>query len=173
MSIDISYPGRASPMQSKKNPQVRQRTTWKRNNLGTIIRHRRWIASGTAQRTHSAPFCSSRSCDAENRDNRNLPAWICGNGRFLAYHRRNHAANDLGAKGRQSQRPIAGDRIPWRLRLRHDRHQGNGRLTPIAPQQVGRFLRFDYSGHGRSSGKFTDGTIGQWRDDALQRARPA
>ncbi|MFK7793345.1 MAG: alpha/beta hydrolase [Devosiaceae bacterium] len=27
-------------------------------------------------------------------------------------------------------------------------------------------LRFDYSGHGASSGAFTDGTIGSWRDDA-------
>ncbi len=29
------------------------------------------------------------------------------------------------------------------------------------------FLRFDYSGHGESSGDFADGTIGRWRDDAL------
>lgn len=29
------------------------------------------------------------------------------------------------------------------------------------------FLRFDYRGHGESSGKFTDGTVGLWRDDAL------
>jgi pimeloyl-ACP methyl ester carboxylesterase len=29
------------------------------------------------------------------------------------------------------------------------------------------FLRFDYSGHGESSGKFTDGTIGAWADDAM------
>jgi pimeloyl-ACP methyl ester carboxylesterase len=29
------------------------------------------------------------------------------------------------------------------------------------------FLRFDYQGHGLSSGHFTDGTIGLWRDDAL------
>ena len=28
-------------------------------------------------------------------------------------------------------------------------------------------LRFDYSGHGESSGDFSDGTIGRWRDDAL------
>lgn len=28
-------------------------------------------------------------------------------------------------------------------------------------------LRFDYAGHGASSGRFTDGTIGTWRDDAL------
>lgn len=29
------------------------------------------------------------------------------------------------------------------------------------------FTRFDYSGHGESSGKFEDGTIGGWLDDAL------
>ena len=29
------------------------------------------------------------------------------------------------------------------------------------------FVRFDYSGHGESSGDFLDGTIGSWRDDAV------
>ncbi len=29
------------------------------------------------------------------------------------------------------------------------------------------FLRFDYSGHGESAGRFEDGTIGQWAEDAL------
>ena len=29
------------------------------------------------------------------------------------------------------------------------------------------FLKFDYSGHGSSSGFFTDGCIGDWADDAL------
>lgn len=29
------------------------------------------------------------------------------------------------------------------------------------------FLRFDYTGHGQSSGDFEDGTIGQWADDAI------
>ena len=28
------------------------------------------------------------------------------------------------------------------------------------------FLRFDYSGHGQSSGRFTDGCIGDWAEDA-------
>jgi len=28
-------------------------------------------------------------------------------------------------------------------------------------------LRFDYSGHGESDGRFEEGTIGQWTDDAL------
>ncbi|MBR3369649.1 MAG: alpha/beta hydrolase [Rhodobacteraceae bacterium] len=29
------------------------------------------------------------------------------------------------------------------------------------------FLRFDYSGHGQSSGAFTDGCIGDWAEDAM------
>ncbi len=29
------------------------------------------------------------------------------------------------------------------------------------------FLRFDYFGHGQSSGDFTDGTIGRWAEDAI------
>lgn len=29
------------------------------------------------------------------------------------------------------------------------------------------FLRFDYSGHGQSSGAFRDGTIGDWATDML------
>jgi len=29
------------------------------------------------------------------------------------------------------------------------------------------FLRFDYSGHGESSGRFEDGSIGDWHDDTL------
>jgi len=33
-------------------------------------------------------------------------------------------------------------------------------------QGVG-FIRFDYLGHGQSSGRFEDGTIGRWRNDAL------
>ena len=29
------------------------------------------------------------------------------------------------------------------------------------------YLRLDYSGHGNSGGRFEDGTISIWRDDAL------
>jgi len=29
------------------------------------------------------------------------------------------------------------------------------------------YVRFDYSGHGQSSGDFADGTISRWRDDAV------
>jgi pimeloyl-ACP methyl ester carboxylesterase len=34
-------------------------------------------------------------------------------------------------------------------------------------EQSRQFTRFDYFGHGASSGRFEDGTIGRWRDDTL------
>ena len=35
-------------------------------------------------------------------------------------------------------------------------------------RKVGRaYVRFDYAGHGESSGKFEEGTIGEWAEDAL------
>lgn len=40
-------------------------------------------------------------------------------------------------------------------------------LSNWAAERGRGFLRFDYSGHGASSGRFEDGTISQWRDDAL------
>ncbi|MGR3661669.1 MAG: alpha/beta hydrolase [Paracoccaceae bacterium] len=39
-------------------------------------------------------------------------------------------------------------------------------LEDWAKAQGRAFLRFDYSGHGQSSGKFTDGAIGDWAEDA-------
>ena len=41
-------------------------------------------------------------------------------------------------------------------------------LENWAKQQGRAFLRFDYSGHGQSSGAFQDGCIGEWADDAQQ-----
>lgn len=41
-------------------------------------------------------------------------------------------------------------------------------LEGWARDQGRAFLRFDYSGHGQSSGVFADGCIGEWADDAQQ-----
>ncbi len=41
-------------------------------------------------------------------------------------------------------------------------------LEDWAREQGRAFLRFDYSGHGESSGKFADGCIGDWAEDALE-----
>ncbi|MEK6733755.1 MAG: alpha/beta hydrolase, partial [Pseudomonadota bacterium] len=40
-------------------------------------------------------------------------------------------------------------------------------LSSYAEQRDYDFIRFDYSGHGNSSGNFIDGTIGSWLDDTL------
>jgi len=40
-------------------------------------------------------------------------------------------------------------------------------LESYCQQRGQAFLRFDYTGHGQSSGAFEDGCIGQWSDDAL------
>ena len=40
-------------------------------------------------------------------------------------------------------------------------------LEAYARQRGQAFLRFDYQGHGQSSGVFADGTIGLWHSDAL------
>ena len=41
-------------------------------------------------------------------------------------------------------------------------------LQDWAARQGRAFLRFDYSGHGQSSGDFLDGCIGDWAQDALE-----
>jgi pimeloyl-ACP methyl ester carboxylesterase len=40
-------------------------------------------------------------------------------------------------------------------------------LESWAKREGRAFLRFDYLGHGQSSGRFEDGTIGRWLDDSL------
>jgi pimeloyl-ACP methyl ester carboxylesterase len=40
-------------------------------------------------------------------------------------------------------------------------------LEAFCREKGRRFLRFDYTGHGQSSGNFRDGTIGGWKQDAL------
>lgn len=40
-------------------------------------------------------------------------------------------------------------------------------LAGHSMEQNRAFVRFDYSGHGASDGRFEDGSISQWRDDAL------
>lgn len=40
-------------------------------------------------------------------------------------------------------------------------------LEKFCKEQGRAFLRFDYEGHGESSGKFEEGTIGKWKDNAM------
>ncbi|WP_138379111.1 alpha/beta hydrolase [Luteithermobacter gelatinilyticus] len=40
-------------------------------------------------------------------------------------------------------------------------------LEDFCRQRGQAYVRFDYSGHGKSSGRFEEGTIGRWKEDAL------
>jgi len=52
--------------------------------------------------------------------------------------------------------------------LRSDMSGGKAVALEAMCRRHGRaFLRFDYSGHGLSEGRFEDGTVGQWRGDAI------
>lgn len=87
-------------------------------------------------------------------------------GRYLAYHRRNHAANDLGENGKQLQGQLPG--IVFLGGFASDMTGTKAMALDAYCAATGRaYVRFDYSGHGQSSGKFTDGTIGGWRDDVI------
>jgi len=80
------------------------------------------------------------------------PSWLeTGAGRRLAYHR--HAGTGPGIVffgGFKSD--MEGTKALW--------------LEDWARAQGRAFLRFDYSGHGQSSGAFTEGCIGDWAADA-------
>lgn len=72
-------------------------------------------------------------------------------GRRLAYHRS----------------PGQGPGIVFLTGLRSDMTGDKAtRLHAFAQAQGRAFLRFDYSGHGASPGRFEDGTIGAWMEDA-------
>jgi pimeloyl-ACP methyl ester carboxylesterase len=52
--------------------------------------------------------------------------------------------------------------------FRSDMAGGKATYLEAHCRRLGRaYLRFDYRGHGASSGRFADGTIGGWHDDAL------
>jgi len=66
------------------------------------------------------------------------------------------------------RRPGAGPCIVWLGGFRSDmRATKAGALDALCARMGRAFLRFDYSGHGESGGRFEDGTIGLWLADAL------
>lgn len=79
-----------------------------------------------------------------------------GDGEYIAY-RVTMPAKPAGETG-----------IVWLGGFKSD--MGGTKVSALANWAAGAgraLLRFDYFGHGQSSGRFIDGTIGRWRDDAL------
>lgn len=64
--------------------------------------------------------------------------------------------------------PGAGPELVFLCGLRSDMGGTKAcRLRALAEARGWAFTRFDYRGHGASSGRFEDGTIGAWLDDTL------
>lgn len=74
-------------------------------------------------------------------------------GRRIAYHRTDGAGPQVVFLG-----GLKSDMQGTKALYLEDWAQRNGRA----------FLRFDYSGHGDSSGAFTEGCIGDWAEDAAE-----
>lgn len=61
-----------------------------------------------------------------------------------------------------------GPTLIWCGGLKSDMEGGKAtHLHDWAIHQARSYIRFDYFGHGQSSGAFTDGTISQWADDVV------
>jgi pimeloyl-ACP methyl ester carboxylesterase len=80
------------------------------------------------------------------------PRWLQRAGYRLAYRR---------LEGR-------GPTVVWLGGFRSDMIGTKAEALADWAERSGRaYVRFDYFGHGESEGRFEDGTIGRWRDDAL------
>lgn len=81
-------------------------------------------------------------------------------GRRLAYSR-TAPAPGTAARGVVFLGGLSSDMTGTKALFLEDWARGTGRA----------FLRFDYTGHGRSSGRFEDGTVGEWAQDAVDAIR--
>ena len=83
----------------------------------------------------------------------------------------NESAGEIdGPNGRLAFRSIsgAGPAIVWLGGFRSDMNGSKAEAIAQWAAVNGRsFLRFDFSGHGQSDGRFEDGTISSWLEDAL------
>jgi pimeloyl-ACP methyl ester carboxylesterase len=65
-------------------------------------------------------------------------------------------------------RPGRGPGVVWLGGFMSDMRSTKAEALDAWASETGRaFLRFDYSGHGESGGRFEEGTISRWREDAL------
>src|ERR671921_1492549 len=65
-------------------------------------------------------------------------------------------------------RPGAGPTIFWLGGFRSDMRSTKAEALDAWAAQTGRaYVRFDYSGHGESSGAFEEGTVSRWLEETL------
>jgi len=78
------------------------------------------------------------------------------------------AARRIAVRARSGQRSGQGPGLFWLGGFNSDMKGTKAlALDAWAAEQGRPCVRFDYSGHGESSGRFADGTIGRWLEEAL------
>ncbi|MBV9956390.1 MAG: alpha/beta hydrolase [Pseudolabrys sp.] len=78
------------------------------------------------------------------------------------------AAREIAVRRREAQDGKKGPGIFWLGGFKSDMRGTKAQALDQWGAAQGRAVtRFDYSGHGESGGKFTDGTIGLWLEEAL------
>ena len=78
----------------------------------------------------------------------------------------NYLSRKSGARIAYKQNQGNGPTLIWCGGLKSDMEGGKAvHLHEWASRENRNFIRFDYFGHGKSSGRFRDGTISQWADD--------
>lgn len=78
--------------------------------------------------------------------------------RRIAYHRQDASGDGAGRPGVVFLGGFRSDMTGTKAQRLDDWARAAGRA----------FLRFDYTGHGQSSGAFEDGAVGDWADDAFE-----
>jgi len=85
-------------------------------------------------------------------------------GAYVAYHKVDAAP----ARADPSSSGALSAGLVWLGGFRSDMEGSKALALDAWARETGRaYVRFDYQGHGVSSGDFIDGTIGSWKDDAI------
>lgn len=86
--------------------------------------------------------------------------WACADGERIAYRRTKEKCAGTAQSGRPG--------VVWVGGFRSDMEGTKAQFVSDWAARHGLdMLRYDYFGHGRSSGDFLEGTISRWRDDTL------
>lgn len=78
------------------------------------------------------------------------------------------SARKIAVRSRRGQGHGQGPGLVWLGGFKSDMQGGKAQALDAWAGEHGRaIVRFDYSGHGESSGDFADGTIGRWLEDSV------
>lgn len=126
-----------------------------------------WRPRNARLRVMSACYFGHRAAEVNRRGSTPGRGYL---GKEKGRHRHEQFPVDAGGGRQIAYDRLQGDRpegsSSWGLQIRQEKGTKALALEEWARAQGRAFLQFDYSGHGASSGRFEDGAIGDWFEDA-------